>query len=124
MSNTTLVMKRFVARLLARNFMTFVDLNQNVKVSLSIKRKVDLHLTYLGIIPETSIRHYRIARQLGSAGGQTREDISMTFMDTCDGWLPMIYNQAPINFREIVRWFDDGALVMNVDKIHYDLNSL
>ncbi|MHA1519109.1 MAG: hypothetical protein ACTSRK_02895 [Promethearchaeota archaeon] len=42
-------MKRFVARLLARNFMTFGDLNRNERVSLSLKRKIDLHVTYLGL---------------------------------------------------------------------------
>ena len=110
-------MKRFVARLLARHFMTFGDLNQNEMVSLSLKRKIDLHVTYLGIIPKTSFRHYRITRQFTSVSGETHEDISMTFFDTPNGWLPMIYHQAPIHFREIVRWFEGGELVMNVDKM-------
>ncbi len=29
----------------------------------------------------------------------------------------MIYNHDPVSFREIVRWFEDGELGMNVDKI-------
>ncbi len=109
-------MKRFVARLLARNFKDFSDLKKNEKASLSIKRRIDLHVTYLGLIPETSFRHYRITRQLGSVDGKTHEDISMTFFGTRDGWLPMIYHQAPIHFREIVRWFEGGELVMDVEK--------
>ncbi|MHA1673821.1 MAG: hypothetical protein ACTSYI_09330 [Promethearchaeota archaeon] len=136
MSNTTLVMpvvpqsakfdlsqnqfsgmKRFAARLLARNFLTFGDLNKNEKISLSIKRKVDLHLTYLGLIPGTNLRYYRIARQYSSVGGETHEDVSITFLDSKIGWLPMIYKQAPINYREIVRWFVEGELVMDVGKI-------
>ncbi|MHA1673721.1 MAG: hypothetical protein ACTSYI_08830 [Promethearchaeota archaeon] len=136
MSNTTLVMpvvpqvtrfdqvqkhlsgmKRFVARLLARNFKTLADLNKNDMVSLSIKRKVDLHLTYLGLIPGTNLRYYCIARQYSSVGGETHEDLSITFLDSKIGWLPMIYKQAPINYREIVRWFVEGELVMDVGKI-------
>ncbi|MHA1521407.1 MAG: hypothetical protein ACTSRK_14580 [Promethearchaeota archaeon] len=136
MSNTTLVMpvvpqvakfdqvqkrftgmKRFVARLLARNFKTLGDLNKNVRVSLSLKRKVDLHLTYLGLISGTNFRYYRIARQFSSVGGETHEDVSITFLDSKIGWLPMIYKQAPINYREIVRWFVEGELVMDVGKI-------
>ncbi|MHA1522407.1 MAG: hypothetical protein ACTSRK_19740 [Promethearchaeota archaeon] len=80
MSNTTLVMpvvpqrvkfdlsqnqfsgmKRFAARFLARNFLTFGDLEADVKVILSLKRKIDLHLTYLGLIPGTNLRYYRIS---------------------------------------------------------------
>jgi len=110
-------MKRFVARLLARNFKTLGDLNKNVRVSLSLKRKVDLHLTYLGLISGTNFRYYRIARQFSSVGGETHEDVSITFLDSKIGWLPMIYKQAPINYREIVRWFVEGELVMDVGKI-------
>ncbi|MHA1675103.1 MAG: hypothetical protein ACTSYI_15915 [Promethearchaeota archaeon] len=136
MSNTTLVMpvvpqvakfdqvqkrftgmKRFVARLLARNFKTFGDLNKNVRVILNLKRKTDLHLTYLGLIPGTNFRYYRIARQYSSVGGETHEDVSITFLDSKIGWLPMIYKQAPINYREIVRWFDEGEFVMDIGKI-------
>ncbi|MHA1675247.1 MAG: hypothetical protein ACTSYI_16675 [Promethearchaeota archaeon] len=136
MSNTTLVMpvvpqsarldqfqnrfsgmKRFVARLLARNFKTLADLNKNEMVSLCLKRKIDLHVTYMGLIPGTNLRYYRIARQYSSIGGETHEDVAITFLDSEIGWLPMIYTQAPINYREIVRWFVEGELVMDVGKI-------
>ena len=48
-------MKRFVARLLARNFMTLGDLLPDVKHRLFLKRNGELPLTYLGVIPETSL---------------------------------------------------------------------
>ncbi|MHA1619078.1 MAG: hypothetical protein ACTSVZ_07325 [Promethearchaeota archaeon] len=136
MSNTTLVMpvvpqsarldqfqhrfsgmKLLVARLLTRNFLSFGDLKPHEKVSLSLKRKIDLHVTYMGLIPGTALRYYRIARQYSSVGGETHEDVSITFLDSEIGWLPMIYKQAPINYHEIVRWFVEGELVMDVTKI-------